>query len=343
MTSTMKKILIPFLFLSPLFSLAQKPMTEYFDKDWKRTDKTHASYYREVTYDENGDAVGMVRDYYLSGKLQFEGQFTAVYEDRMSGECKWYYENGKLQKTEHYNKEGFADGKMLEYYENGQLSLDASWYPNYGYDGPYTEYYPNGKKKLQGEFYRGKKTGTHTYWRENGEIQYIDQYQDPEHVIPLSLYWTSDKKMHLFHTSMGIGYALYNLHWYLKSGLREISDDSLMFYFNDENYKHAFKLVELKEGRNSITDPEDSGKIELVIKGGQLNGTYTEYFPKGEKKTEGTYRDNLREGTWKEWNKNNILYKESNYKAGKLDGEQKKFLYNSGQLEESSHRSEEHT
>ena len=96
---------------------------EYYDADWNRIDsKKGAAYYREVNYDENDNPLGFVKDYYITGELQFEGKIIAINPDVLDGKCTWYYKDGKKRQEATFRKgimiEGpkkwTAEGKILE-------------------------------------------------------------------------------------------------------------------------------------------------------------------------------------------------------------------------------------
>jgi len=53
-----------------------------------------------------------------------------------------------------------------------------------------------------------------------------------------------------------------------------------------------------------------------------------EYWPNGQKKSEGTYKDDKRDGLWTEWHENGQKYKELTYKDGKWDGLYTRWLEN---------------
>ena len=77
---------------------------EYFDANWKPTTKGQAAYYREINYDENGKPKGVVKDYYITGELQFEGQMISVNPEKLDGTCIWYYKNGQKSQETVYEK-----------------------------------------------------------------------------------------------------------------------------------------------------------------------------------------------------------------------------------------------
>ena len=66
-------------------------MLKYYEK---------AKYYRIVTLDSNLNPVGLVKDYYMNGTLQGQGNFKVlkpnVNVEIMDGQVSYYYENGLL-------------------------------------------------------------------------------------------------------------------------------------------------------------------------------------------------------------------------------------------------------
>lgn len=78
----------------------------FYDKNWKLCEKENAKYFRIVTLDSNLNPVGLVKDYYMNGTLQFQGNFKVfkpnINLEIMDGKVSWYYENGLLQRTAFY-------------------------------------------------------------------------------------------------------------------------------------------------------------------------------------------------------------------------------------------------
>ncbi len=76
---------------------------EYFDAEWNRVDSEEkAAYYRQISYDRNGKPINTVRDFFISGELQFEGKFISVNPDTLDGLCTWYYRNGQKKREATY-------------------------------------------------------------------------------------------------------------------------------------------------------------------------------------------------------------------------------------------------
>ncbi|MHB9142749.1 MAG: trypsin-like peptidase domain-containing protein [Paludibacter sp.] len=142
------------------FVFGQKQEKIFYNEDWKGCSESKASFYRVVTFDNNGKPIGKVKDYYISGELQSE-QEGALNIDKENdqnslfiGKSTGYFKSG--------NKE-FVDlrddsGQFLlniHWYENGNKRYEVK-YKNGKLDGLYVSYYENGKVKFSSEFNEGK-------------------------------------------------------------------------------------------------------------------------------------------------------------------------------------------
>lgn len=122
------------------------PISEYFDKDWKTiTDPSKASYYRTIEQNNRGF---LVRDYYISGKIQ------------MVAEC------------EQVSPELYREGNRVLYYENGNIKEEGQYHLN-DRIGLHKWYYENGKPKKE-VLYEGEKARYNHYWSETGEDALAD-------------------------------------------------------------------------------------------------------------------------------------------------------------------------
>ena len=78
----------------------------FYDINWNLCEKENAKYFRVVTLDSNLNPVGLVKDYYMDGSLQGQGNFKVlkpnVNVEIYDGEMKYYYENGLLKKRVYY-------------------------------------------------------------------------------------------------------------------------------------------------------------------------------------------------------------------------------------------------
>lgn len=127
----MKKI-IPSLAVLLSFTLmhnvlAQKQEKIYYDYAWRLTTSDSASYYRLVNFDKNNKVVGFVRNYYKSGKLQFEGEALSIdrvnidsskYKNKTTG----YYKNGNKEFEKNYDAFGNVNGPTKSWDKQGALT-----------------------------------------------------------------------------------------------------------------------------------------------------------------------------------------------------------------------------
>ena len=141
---------------SPKIGIRQR---EYFDEDWNRCQPKDAAFYRIVTYEAPNKPKGVVKDYYISGKLQ--GEATFVYID--------YDDEGK----------NFNEGKKTLYHENGKVKSE-NYYFNNKPNGPFTEYYESGKKQVEGSYNFGSLEGSVITYHENGKPYTINIYENGE-------------------------------------------------------------------------------------------------------------------------------------------------------------------
>ena len=132
-------------------------VTEYFDADWKRTDAKNASYYRVITYEAPHKPKGVVKDYYMNGKLQGEATFVYVdYDDE---------------------RKNFQEGKMTLYYPNGKIESETYYFNNKP-NGPALTYYENGAQKSEMNFDLGIPSGNLITYYENGNPSTLAIYED---------------------------------------------------------------------------------------------------------------------------------------------------------------------
>lgn len=132
-------------------------LTEYFDADWKRTDARNAKFYRIITYEAPHKPKGVIKDYYMNGKLQ--GEATFVYVD--------YDDEGK----------NFQEDKMTLYYPNGKIESET-YYLNNRPNGPALTYYENGAKKSEINFAFGEPSGNLISYYENGNPYKLAIFED---------------------------------------------------------------------------------------------------------------------------------------------------------------------
>lgn len=130
------------------FSFSQSTQPEYFDKDWKKTSKEKASFYRIIPLKKAGN-LNLIEDFYINKTPQFQGYSLQNDENSYVGDIVWYDENG----------------------------FDSSAYQFYNYSVPVlTYYYPNGKKYKTIEYKEGKRDGMTILYHQDATILMKGKY-----------------------------------------------------------------------------------------------------------------------------------------------------------------------
>jgi len=129
----------------------------FYDIDWKVCTQSNAEYFRIITLDDKGKPIEKVRDYFISGELQWEGQLTYVdkyntQNDIMDGKCVWYYKNGNKMAESTY-KDGELNGGFADYYENGEVKAKGI-YLNGELWGQYIRYSEEGNEIVENNVFK---------------------------------------------------------------------------------------------------------------------------------------------------------------------------------------------
>lgn len=158
----------------------------------KPTDSLEMLYFNDSTILAKGEYLrgrrnGNWSTFYPSGKIRTFGYIT---DSSFYGKWKFYYPNG-VQKAKGKFKLTPDDkdstllvlkmsGKWKFWNENGVL-ISKSYYSPYRVSQTskykkYKEKYESGQTKITGEYYKGAKIGTWTYYYENGTKQLVAYY-----------------------------------------------------------------------------------------------------------------------------------------------------------------------
>lgn len=211
----MKKIIL-LLFIITIYSntFSQRDTTKYYDYNWKPCSKKEAYYYREISYDSKGKPVGIVRDYYINGNIQWKGRIP--FEDpsnpeAVDGECIWYFNDGDIEKIASY-KNGKENGKCLQFwdskalkiecfYNNGKLNgsckiynddgilVNERIYKNDSIDGISKDYSDDGILQLECTYKNGLKEGIAKVYDYNGQLWTIENYRKGKKEGTTFFYW----------------------------------------------------------------------------------------------------------------------------------------------------------
>lgn len=146
----------------------------YYDSEWKGTSKSNAEFYRIFSANENGDPVGKVKDYFITGELQSEidgATYIDKYDDHKSkftGFSKIYFKSGGKQSETLFDDNG---NRLTEkrWYENGNIRREIS-FKNGTENGEWKYYYENGKLMAIAPYKNDKKNGEWKNYNERGQL-----------------------------------------------------------------------------------------------------------------------------------------------------------------------------
>lgn len=151
------------------FLLAQNGIKQYLDKNkFSTTNGEDVVFYRLLKYTESGKPIGLVKDYYLTDTLQFEGILSSEQPDSYEGTCVWYYPNGQKQRQ--------------AYYLNGEIA------------GRITEWNEEGRTLYEGVYKAGKQTGRHIFWDEKGDFKEVAFYHNGQELNITEIFTTETKQ-----------------------------------------------------------------------------------------------------------------------------------------------------
>lgn len=103
-------------------------------------------------------------------------------DNKMHGECTWYYAStGKIRIKSTYF-DGKRDGEYVSYYFNGQTQTEGEY--NYGKrTGTWTNYYnTTGETKSTGLYINGRQNGLWKYYLSNGKLQKTVEYNNGQQI-----------------------------------------------------------------------------------------------------------------------------------------------------------------
>lgn len=155
-----------------------------FDVNWQVAEiPIAAAYYREFKPFGDESPGGVIRDYFISGKLQMDGTTTSTvssaYPDNFvkEGVFTWYYENGQISIISFY-RNNKLEGQRTVYAENGEL-LEEAIYQSDKLNGTYKSYHKNGKPWFIAQYKNGLlENNIASEYTESGEKQtvYVENF-----------------------------------------------------------------------------------------------------------------------------------------------------------------------
>jgi antitoxin component YwqK of YwqJK toxin-antitoxin module len=257
-----------------------------------------------------------------------EGKFT---KEGNEGEWKYYYANGVLESIVNY-KDGDKNGISTSFYYNGRKMNEKS-YTNDEINGYYRSWHQNGEKEAEGYLVDGEQEGQWKFYHDNGVLESISFFNAGKKNGPNVSFELDGKITQTMHYFDGIitGITQYDtvgkvindakikngnghLYWKHSNGV----------YSRKNKYKFNYldSTITVSDYKNIVNSIEN-------YKFGELSGLATYYYTLPLNKTkssEGTYKNNKRDGEWKTYYFNGKLMKVENYKKGELEG--KSEIYN---------------
>jgi antitoxin component YwqK of YwqJK toxin-antitoxin module/tetratricopeptide (TPR) repeat protein len=318
------------LLLAPFLSFAQFPVSpNKLDANGKRTghwtllldstftkevkDPDSVRFYRLLKY-EAGKPVGKVRDFYRTGRKQWEANVISINPDIADGEAISYHENGKVKYKSSYTK-GKAEGAYDEYSVNGKLLIHGTMKEDSAV-GKWNYYKEDGFRWAELEKLGNQKDFWITY-HPNGQIQKKGLIvKNLMEGLWLNYYENGHPNSKSFYKN---GLLNGSWEWYNKEGTLE----EMGTYLNDNKF-------------GNWTVYNDGGKT--LLKQGAYDSAGKEtrhwiyYYTNGVKKSEGEMIKGSNMGNWKFYSEDGTLKTEGPLLKGLYEGEIKTY-HPSGKLE----------
>ena len=187
------------------------------------------------------------------------------------------YSNGNVA-SEGTMRDGKPDGYWKTYYENNILKSEGNR-KNFELDSTWRFYDEKGKLTLEINYKNGKKNGLRKSYRE-GEVV-AENFIDDLKQGPTTFYYASGKVRQVINFENGLEVGI----------SKEFAEDGTIISITE--YKKGF-----------IVDREFINKTD---KAGKKQGKWKFFFDNDIVKLEGVYKDNLKNGYFKEYDKNGVL------------------------------------
>ncbi len=287
-----------------------------------------------------------------------EGKLHAIRyykEGKLHGPLKMVFASGKVRLEGEY-REGLEEGLFVQYYEDGSKMEEARFISGKK-DGEVAHFYPTGRKSKSTFYKAGLKEGRETTWYENGVIaksahfvndklqnegtnpavvayypqKGIKEVQEFEAGIPVNChiqYHQNGKEQSriLFKNGAADGAI------YIKSAEGKILGER---FFKDgvpyghhfqkhENGELAFEATYDQEGNllTDICEYSDSGQILSKMRNvnGVYEGDFAQWYPNGNMKVCGFYKEGMLEGERKTFFENGRIQTQGSFIEGKRNG-----------------------
>lgn len=259
----------------------------------------------QAVYDEEGKLLEPIREFSDQGiKIAEYTPYEHSYEGAF---CLWY-ENGN-PKTEHFYKQGRLEGSIREYYENGQKKLQGNYHNNQK-EGLFEEWYEEGQLAFVGSFKQGDRDGASTEWYKDGQIRKEEFYVGGQ-LDKTYREWFPSGQLRI---ECGFALGKKQGHYQEFNEFAELIAD--VHYEKDL----PVGVAKVFYGKNQLKE------MITFTNEGKKEGKSEEYYPNGQLKGQGQYKNDLIEGEVKTWFEDGSLATQKMFKAGKLVGDQKEYF-----------------
>ena len=243
---------------------------------------------------------------YQNGNKRAEGEYL---NGKQEGSWTYYDIYGSVKSKEIF-KDGQVNGSFTEYYDNGQVSSDVE-YKNGQPSGYYRSYFRNGKLKSEGWYVDGQQQGDWYFYEARGTVSthnyFINDtpYGWQEYFTPGG--WKEKEEWYQY------GYV-----------------NKAIFY---DSLGNVTDKIDLDKGTGPYVIHYPNGKVRVALyyKNSKLDGKAQWYDPDGTLSEEGTYRNDKREGNWKNRYVGGKLFSDLNYDEDRFNGECK-WYYENGNI-----------
>jgi len=211
---------------------------------------------------------------------------------------QFFYPGGQIS-SEGIMKDGKPEGYWTTYYPTG-IKKSEGKRTNYLLDSIWTFYDNKGDTLQKMSYMFGKKNGYHIVF------SYENQKEGWDFGVIVS------RELYVNDKREGISYYYYE-DGRLKSELSYVNGkkQGLNKEYNKEGIIQSLKYYH----NGYLTDKED---INRVDRNGAKQSVWKEFYPNGKLKTEKTYRDDMLDGLYKEFNKKGNLILVLKYKGGQV-------------------------
>ena len=281
-----------------------------------------------------------------------------------------FYDNGepKYIKTYKESKGKLELVKLVSWHRNGQKEAEGT-FKDGKLDGKHTSWHENGQKRYEGNYKDGKEDGLWTYYTEIGngkyKVMYTDgtynmalftdnlgtdytgsplvegvPYQDDTYLYQKNDYKAYDKKEEYDFSHFPRFFGTFKdgeldglvTEWYrngqkkseetYKDG-KEIEGTEWHYYENGQKKEEVtYRIDKSRKGTDYalFTGWHENGqkRYEGTEKNNNYDGLWTYWYENGQKSSEGIYKDGEFDGLWIVWYENGQKNREETYKDGEL-------------------------